>query len=151
MRLKKHLWVLLASLGIAFSGIYATTSTAHAATWHKGTPTAIKGTWRTKTSHNLQVIIRAGKSTYNNMEAYSTKEHATIAGPYRITNIHYHHKSGSQYYYIKGAHNTEPGTKQVYYVIQKVGNKLRERLYGQSVKGHYTKLNFKYDAWYYKS
>lgn len=146
----RNLLVMLASFAILFAGLGSMATTAHAATWHKGTPTAIRGTWRTKTSKSLRTYIHVTSTKYNCDQMYDTKEHAYITDPYRVTNVYYHHKSGSQYYYIKGAHNTEPGTKQVYYVIHKVGNKLREHEYGQSVKGHYTKFNAKYGAWFYK-
>lgn len=151
MQVKHHWYLMVATMVLAFTGVFSIATTTQAATWHAGTPTALRGVWRTKTAHSMRYYIHVGKSTYNDEQVYDTKTHSYITDPFRLTQVVYHHKSGSHYYYIKGAHNTEPGTKKVYYVVHKVGNKLKEREYGQSVKGHYTKISVKYGPWHYKA
>lgn len=91
MQFKHHWYLLVATVALTFAGVLGVDTTAQAATWHAGTPTALRGVWRTKIQHSLRTYIHIGKTTYNDEQQYDTKHHYTTAGPYRVTNVHYHH------------------------------------------------------------
>lgn len=121
-------------------------TTAHATTWHKGTPTALRGKWKTKpiaavgTHYRLQLSI--GKD--------SITDSGGFGDPTWTNHQSYHHKSGSEYYYVKGHEKVYTGGKEIfYYKFHKVGNKIHLMTYLTINNGH-KYAGHKYSYWYYK-
>lgn len=53
--------------GLAFAGMLTFAGTqAQASSYHNGIPTAIRGSWRTKTDHGNQYVFKFGKKTISN-------------------------------------------------------------------------------------
>lgn len=131
-------------LGLAITA-GTTATTAHATTWHKGTPAAMRGTWKTKVksyagTHYTIVLGKTTMSTSGGM------------GDGLMTNrTSYHHKAGSRYYYVRGHERVNSGGKDVYYLrFYKVGHKMKYVQYLSYVGGRYFKFHPTDGYVYYK-
>ncbi|AQW20749.1 hypothetical protein PL11_001870 [Lentilactobacillus curieae] len=91
--MKKTVLALLVSAGL-FGGLTITSANTEAATWHQGTPKALRGTWKTKPNRffgNVVFTIRIGKN-------YS---HAMGSDPDFLNKVKYQYL-GHHYYKIRG-------------------------------------------------
>lgn len=140
MRSNKHIKMLLIGMIASMElllGEGMTAPTAHAATWHNGTPTVLRGTWKTKTltvgpGIKTQLYWKLGKSymmTGGGLgDGLSTNRTA------------YHHKAGSRYYYVRGHENINTAGHEVeYYRFYKVGNKFKATNYLRYYNGKFSK------------
>ncbi|GAX02596.1 hypothetical protein IWT140_00193 [Secundilactobacillus pentosiphilus] len=139
--------VLLAGLAAVLGLSIGAGTTAHATTWHKGVPTAIRGTWKT---HSI-----AAAGTHYRLQLKIGKDSITNGGgfgdPTWTNHQSYHHKSGSAYYYVKGHEKVYTGGKEViYYKFHKVGSKLHMMNYLVIQHGHKATPEHHYSHWYYK-
>lgn len=147
MKLVNRWQLFLASLIAALSLGLGFGTTAYATTWHKGTPSALRGTWKTKsiavagTHYRLKLSI--GKDSITNGGGFGD--------PTWTNHQSYHHKSGSAYYYVKGHEKVYTGGKEIfYYKFHKVGHKLHMMNYLTIQNGHKYLPEHKYSHWYYK-
>lgn len=140
MGLNKHVKALLlavtASTGLLIGVSTAGTTTAHATTWHKGTPVALRGTWETKpvSQYKFRYNFILGKSTLSSGGGPGDGTH--------LKQTAYHHKAGSRYYYVRGHEWLyTAGHDLYYYRFYKVGNKFKATNYlhyynGKFIKGY---------------
>lgn len=146
--MKCNRWKLfLAGLVAALSLGLGLGTTAHATTWHGGVPSALRGTWKTK---SIAVM-----GTYHRFEIRIGKASIVDAGgfgdPTWTNHQSYHHKSGSAYYYVKGHEKMYTGGREmIYYKFHKVGNKLHMMNYLTIQNGHKFSPEHHYGHWYYK-
>lgn len=129
-------FVVLVSL---LFGVGMTTRTVHAATWHNGTPTALRGTWKTKT-----LLMGPGIKTklyWQLGQSYMISGGGPGDG-FAANHTSYHHKAGSRYYYVRGREQLYTANHDIYYYrFYKVGRKLKATnylsySYGKFAKGY---------------
>lgn len=143
----KHFWSVL-GIGLATTvGLAVGATSAQAATWHKWTPTALRGTWKSKpvnmvgTTYRYPVII--GKNSVGIGHG--------VGDPTVTKSAMYHHKAGSHYYYVK-SHETlySNGAQVDYFKFYKVGHKMRYRVYLVHLDGKFYKGTEKPNITFYK-
>lgn len=88
---KLRSFVVLVTLVLGLSVLSPVTQTAQAASWHKGTPKALRGKWRVK---------HVSTSTEH---LHITKSHVYLysSGPFNLKNVKYK-KIGSHTYKVRG-------------------------------------------------
>lgn len=135
----KKLKLALLTLVVALIGFGSFNTIAQAkTTWHKGMPKVLRGTWVSKDNSGPSLIGHGwtgmAESIITSKTYTSTwTHHRSDAGVQ--TNPYYHHKKGSQYYYVKARvkANFAHYTKELIYTRFGVkGNRLSERPYGYS-------------------
>lgn len=109
--MKKSLITTITALSFAFTSMAAiNTSTAHAATWHKGIPTILKGKWHTKLLHFDDLSGRAHISFYK-----TAFRHGDAFGPESyfepVYHVQYQHTSKGHYKLRGRVFNNTSGTK----------------------------------------
>lgn len=140
-KIKMFLLSILAACAIFFA---VSTTTAHAVTWHKYTPSAIRGTWVTKKIDFLGTKAR--------IEVKLSKNQFYLEGndPTILKNMYYHHKRGSHYYYIKGTeYMYTKGHEVDYYKVHKSKNWIHLCAYLSINDGHHYKSHY-WTNYYYK-
>lgn len=85
--MKKSILIMLALSGLV-GGVGATTTTANAATWHKGVPKALRGIWKHHDSGVGTVALHNGKDSIKLVG---------FDGPDRFSNLHYTYLGHHQY------------------------------------------------------
>ena len=87
--MRKSILVSLALTASLFAGVGATSTTANAASWHKGMPKALQGTWKTKYSKafGTSFKLKIGKN-------YA---HAQGLDPDYLNNTHYRYLGHHEY------------------------------------------------------
>lgn len=101
-----------------FITFVTTPTTAQATTWHKGTPTALRGTWVTKSQNGYGPdIIAITKTTLTSSGSVSNS---------KLVKPSFHHKSGSLYYDVKARDARYSGwTVTLHYKYGKTGHKFK--------------------------
>lgn len=135
MKISKRVRLILLGVIVALGLVGGTQQTAQAATWHKGTPTALRGTWNSKSKYVAHtrvwtsVIMKPTRFTLTH----------GFGDPLVTTNAYYHHKIGSRYYYLKATEKQAlPEYVNVHYIyFYKVGHKLKYRDYNFSQNGRF--------------
>ncbi|MCT3393094.1 hypothetical protein [Lentilactobacillus hilgardii] len=103
--MNKSALILTASLILGF-GMGTTTTSSQAASWHKGTPAALKGVWRThrdkiatKTYEYYILKIKGTKIHDISVESHQGSITEDV-GPMYVHNVHYRYR-GNHTYQIK--------------------------------------------------
>lgn len=126
--LKRAAFTLLGSMAL-IAPLAMTTTTAQAKTkWTKGIPTALKGTWRSKSMYTGKTAFGTTETIqqyYNGGKSMMTVIVRSTVNPTFIYKPSYHHAKGSHYYYVKG----KLGSSTNYYKFQVNGKKLRFKTY----------------------
>jgi len=110
-KVKKHLLLLVTLFALLVP--LATTTSAHAATWHYGIPSALRGTWwahHDKVFHTHYVFGRNYMHGYSNDPNFlnNTKYQKLHKGFYKVNGYepYYSKKRGNTYILRKGKHIT---------------------------------------------
>ncbi|MCH5463232.1 hypothetical protein HC026_09575 [Lactobacillus sp. LC28-10] len=112
------------------SGTMIISPNVQAATWHKGTPKAIRGNWRHYTTKNGQYTHNIGKSViWNGNGPWATRKETKIR----------YYKYNAHYYRVQGIY---PGTEfhpevKLDYLIARNGKTLKLISYNKFVKNHH--------------
>ncbi|HBF73743.1 MAG TPA: hypothetical protein DDW71_00585 [Lactobacillus sp.] len=100
--MKKSILVSLALSAGLIAGIGATSTTANAASWHKGTPKALRGNYQEREHGDFDVFYQGWKITKNNLYSfnsdYSNGKHAEVM----LTWSHAKYKKIGKYYLVEG-------------------------------------------------
>lgn len=155
MKFNKSLKIFLIVFALCIAGIFANTQSASAKTkWTKGIPTALRGTFRSKSNYT-------GPSAFGDVETIQqyfiggktviTTIVRSTGNPTWMYDVSYHHAKGSHYYYVKG----ETSNLTSYFKVQLNGKKLRFKTYlTKNKKGKTVKLDNgtikSYSLWLYK-
>lgn len=147
MKLFKQGKLLLAGFVAALGLAIGFGTTAHATTWHRGMPSALRGTWKTKSitvaGTHTRFEVKIGKNLINNAGGFGD--------PMVSNNQSYHHKAGSHYYYVKGHETLYTNGKEIfYYKFYQKGNKMHLMNYLTINNGHKFSPEHHYGHWYYK-
>lgn len=160
----KKVMIAIAFIGMG-TAVLTTTGQAKT-TWHKGIPSAIKGTWiapngKRQKVDDLGFVYAYGinKSDIGLLFTKSDKNQASSGG----SKYSYHHKKGSKYYYIKSpSYYTAYGNLVEYTRFKVSGKKLSVNKYGEvrseingngkkiQPYGKYKKIAGQVTTWYKK-
>ncbi|MTV82678.1 hypothetical protein [Secundilactobacillus folii] len=127
---KSMLTVMAVAAGLVGGGLIGN-GTAHAATWHRGTPASVRGQW-------VYHYRQGGLDGYR-FYKYHITNFASLLVDTNMTSLRYAHY-GRHYYRIKGvykANSYHPRVKGDILVYRK-GNKLKMVEYNRYIHNHHS-------------
>ncbi|WP_203638024.1 hypothetical protein [Levilactobacillus wangkuiensis] len=149
-QMKLGMTVIALATGLAIGG--STTQTASAATWHRGTPKALRGEW----------VDRKRSAIGNFQPSFVVKANGLeVSGIDPVINkhMHYRHKKGSHIYDVKGHETMYSHGKLINYYRFKLSKTTRKHkshkvkfyIYKQRGNGQdYQAKKAKYGHYFYK-
>lgn len=139
MKIKSLVLVTTTALGISITPLF-NSKQAEAATWHKGTPKVLRGTWQKKV-HEGGISFDTGIQIKKN---YFTT--FSPGDPLYLKPVSYH-KVGNGTYALKGKEVIYSPHTVIHIRIKKTGNKIKYKITIPKQTLHLKKI---YSTWYPK-